>query len=68
MPTLHAGRTKVGRACYDAPNALALTCGQDLDPVPVEKRTWGALDYWSYWCSDMLAPRESSLPSALTED
>ncbi|KAF2743378.1 hypothetical protein M011DRAFT_451186 [Sporormia fimetaria CBS 119925] len=29
---------------------------QDLDPVPPEERTWGAVDYWAYWCSDMLAP------------
>lgn len=29
---------------------------KDLDPVPPEKRTWGGLDYWAYWCSDMLAP------------
>jgi NCS1 family nucleobase:cation symporter-1 len=28
----------------------------DLDPVPPEERTWGAVDYWAYWCSDMLAP------------
>ncbi|KAF2191319.1 hypothetical protein K469DRAFT_557273 [Zopfia rhizophila CBS 207.26] len=29
---------------------------KDLDPVPPEKRTWGSIDYWAYWCSDMLAP------------
>ncbi|KAF2843294.1 hypothetical protein M501DRAFT_925827 [Patellaria atrata CBS 101060] len=29
---------------------------RDLDPIPPEKRTWGAIDYWAYWCSDMLAP------------
>jgi len=29
---------------------------KDLDPVPPELRTWGGLEYWSYWCSDMLAP------------
>jgi NCS1 family nucleobase:cation symporter-1 len=26
----------------------------DLDPVPPEDRTWGGIDYWAYWCSDML--------------
>lgn len=29
---------------------------EDLDPIPPEERTWGAIDYWAYWCSDMLAP------------
>ncbi|KAL8710024.1 MAG: hypothetical protein Q9220_005295 [cf. Caloplaca sp. 1 TL-2023] len=29
---------------------------KDLDPVPVNMRTWGGLDYWAYWTSDMLAP------------
>ncbi|KAF2791929.1 hypothetical protein K505DRAFT_308590, partial [Melanomma pulvis-pyrius CBS 109.77] len=29
---------------------------KDLDPIPPEERTWGAIDYWAYWCSDMLAP------------
>ncbi|XP_014555162.1 hypothetical protein COCVIDRAFT_39083 [Bipolaris victoriae FI3] len=29
---------------------------QDMDPIPPEQRTWGALDYWAYWCADMLAP------------
>ncbi|KAH7077933.1 permease for cytosine/purines, uracil, thiamine, allantoin-domain-containing protein [Paraphoma chrysanthemicola] len=29
---------------------------KDLDPVPPAQRTWGAIDYWAYWCSDMLAP------------
>ncbi|KAF2731365.1 hypothetical protein EJ04DRAFT_554776 [Polyplosphaeria fusca] len=29
---------------------------KDLDPVPPEERTWGGIDYWAYWCSDMLAP------------
>lgn len=28
----------------------------DLDPIPPEERTWGGIDYWAYWCSDMLAP------------
>ncbi|KAF1987180.1 hypothetical protein K402DRAFT_412188 [Aulographum hederae CBS 113979] len=37
----------------------------DLDPVPVEKRTWGALDYWAYWCSDMLAPPLASTVSTV---
>ncbi|KAF2244465.1 hypothetical protein BU26DRAFT_523107 [Trematosphaeria pertusa] len=29
---------------------------KDLDPIPPEERTWGGIDYWAYWCSDMLAP------------
>ncbi|KAH8732311.1 permease for cytosine/purines, uracil, thiamine, allantoin-domain-containing protein [Phaeosphaeriaceae sp. PMI808] len=29
---------------------------RDLDPIPPEQRTWGPIDYWAYWCSDMLAP------------
>ena len=29
---------------------------KDLDPVPIEKRTWTALDYWAYWTSDMVVP------------
>ncbi|KAF1842420.1 uncharacterized protein K460DRAFT_409836 [Cucurbitaria berberidis CBS 394.84] len=29
---------------------------KDLDPIPPEKRTWGGIDYWAYWASDMLAP------------
>ncbi|KAF8253674.1 hypothetical protein K440DRAFT_651967 [Wilcoxina mikolae CBS 423.85] len=29
---------------------------KDLDPVPIELQTWGGIDYWAYWCSDMLAP------------
>lgn len=38
---------------------------KDLDPVPVEKRTWSTLDYWSYWCSDMLAPPLASTVSSV---
>lgn len=37
---------------YDSPR----WSNPDLDPIPPEKRTWGGLDYWAYWCSDMLAP------------
>ena len=37
----------------------------DLDPVPPEKRTWGGIDYWAYWCSDMLAPPLSSTVSGV---
>ncbi|ORY17819.1 permease for cytosine/purines, uracil, thiamine, allantoin-domain-containing protein [Clohesyomyces aquaticus] len=29
---------------------------KDLDPVPPSMQTWGGIDYWAYWCSDMLAP------------
>ena len=29
---------------------------KDLDPIPYAQRTWGGLDYWAYWVSDMLAP------------
>ncbi|KAH0558403.1 hypothetical protein GP486_004938 [Trichoglossum hirsutum] len=38
---------------------------KDLDPVPVELRLWGPLDYWAYWCSDMLAPPLASTVSAV---
>jgi NCS1 family nucleobase:cation symporter-1 len=37
----------------------------DLDPVPPEQRTWGAVDYWAYWCSDMLAPPLASTVSSV---
>ncbi|KAK6332782.1 hypothetical protein TWF696_002805 [Orbilia brochopaga] len=37
----------------------------DLDPVPPEKRTWGASDYWAYWTSDMLAPPLASTVSVV---
>ncbi|KAK5273531.1 hypothetical protein LTR96_000131 [Exophiala xenobiotica] len=37
----------------------------DLDPVKPEDRTWGAVDYWAYWTSDMLAPPLSSTVSAV---
>jgi cytosine/uracil/thiamine/allantoin permease len=33
----------------------------DLDPVPPEERTWGGIDYWAYWVSDMLAPPLASV-------
>ncbi|PSN71867.1 hypothetical protein BS50DRAFT_483936 [Corynespora cassiicola Philippines] len=38
---------------------------KDIDPVPPEQRTWGALDFWSYWCSDMLAPPLASTVSSV---
>lgn len=38
---------------------------KDLDPVPPEKRTWGSLDYWSYWSSDLLAPPLASTVSTV---
>ncbi|KAK4939423.1 hypothetical protein LTR10_020320 [Elasticomyces elasticus] len=37
----------------------------DLDPIKPEDRTWGALDYWAYWCSDLLAPPLASTISAV---
>ena len=37
----------------------------DLDPVPPENRTWGPADYWTYWCSDMLAPPLASTVSSV---
>ncbi|CAN9328979.1 unnamed protein product [Alternaria alternata] len=38
---------------------------KDLDPVPPQQRTWGGLDYWAYWCSDMLAPPLASTVSSV---
>ncbi|MCJ1357775.1 MAG: hypothetical protein MMC33_007771 [Icmadophila ericetorum] len=38
---------------------------KDLDPVPPEMRTWTGLDYWAYWCSDMLAPPLASTVSSV---
>ncbi|KAI0624099.1 FUI1 Cytosine-uracil-thiamine-allantoin permease [Pyrenophora tritici-repentis] len=38
---------------------------KDLDPVPPEERTWGGIDYWAYWCSDMLAPPLASTVSSV---
>ncbi|KAL6706559.1 hypothetical protein ACN47E_005315 [Coniothyrium glycines] len=38
---------------------------KDLDPVPAAQRTWGGLDYWAYWCSDMLAPPLASTVSSV---
>lgn len=37
----------------------------DMDPIPPEKRTWGGLDYWAYWCSDLLAPPLASTVSSV---
>ena len=37
----------------------------DLDPVPVNMRTWGGLEYWAYWTSDMLAPPLASTVSSV---
>ena len=37
----------------------------DLDPIPPERRTWGGIDYWAYWCSDMLAPPLASTVSSV---
>ncbi|KAF1812757.1 hypothetical protein P152DRAFT_434884 [Eremomyces bilateralis CBS 781.70] len=38
---------------------------KDLDPIPPEGRTWGGLDYWAYWTSDMLAPPLASTVSSV---
>lgn len=38
---------------------------KDLDPIPPERRTWGGIDYWAYWCSDMLAPPLASTVSSV---
>ena len=38
---------------------------KDLDPVPADKRTWGGIDYWAYWASDMLAPPLASTVSSV---
>ncbi|PKS13150.1 hypothetical protein jhhlp_000492 [Lomentospora prolificans] len=38
---------------------------KDLDPIPPEKQTWGAVDYWAYWVSDMLAPPLASTVSSV---
>ncbi|KIV88983.1 hypothetical protein PV10_08607 [Exophiala mesophila] len=37
----------------------------DLDPIKPEDRTWGAVDYWAYWTSDMLAPPLTSTVSSV---
>ena len=44
---------------------LILRSTIDLDPVPLQQRTWGGLDYWAYWCSDMLAPPLASTVSSV---
>lgn len=43
---------------YMSPTEFYLISGikKDLDPVPVKAQTWGGIDYWAYWTSDMLAP------------
>ncbi|KAF2672665.1 hypothetical protein BT63DRAFT_396391 [Microthyrium microscopicum] len=38
---------------------------KDLDPITPEKQTWGPIDYWAYWCSDMLAPPLASTVSSV---
>ena len=51
MPTVPDGQIKVGHR-----QVFRLFCTEpgflDLDPVPVEQRTWGGIDYWAYWVSD----------------
>ncbi|KAL6399909.1 hypothetical protein AUP68_17319 [Ilyonectria robusta] len=38
---------------------------KDLDPIAPEDRTWGGLDYWAYWTSDMMAPPLASTVSSV---
>ncbi|KAI9751007.1 MAG: hypothetical protein M4579_006217 [Chaenotheca gracillima] len=38
---------------------------KDLDPVPLEMRTWTGKDFWAYWVSDMLAPPLASTVSSV---
>lgn len=38
---------------------------KDLDPIPIDARTWKPSDYWAYWCSDMLAPPLASTVSSV---
>jgi cytosine/uracil/thiamine/allantoin permease len=59
-----AGQTKVCLTFHQQCNDTLLI-ESDLDPVPPEQRTWGAVDYWAYWCSDMLAPPLASTVSSV---
>lgn len=66
MVIAQGGQIKV----YDSSHAISLhACLQlvstDLDPIPVDQRTWGGLEYWAYWCSDMLAPPLASTVSSV---
>ncbi|KAL5118035.1 hypothetical protein ACEQ8H_004021 [Pleosporales sp. CAS-2024a] len=38
---------------------------KDLDPIVPARRTWGPMDYWMYWLSDMLAPPLASTVSSV---
>ncbi|KAI5799062.1 permease for cytosine/purines, uracil, thiamine, allantoin-domain-containing protein [Geopyxis carbonaria] len=51
-PHLHL-RVPVSAGLYGASTRWS---NLDLDPVVPALQTWGGLDYWAYWCSDMLAP------------
>lgn len=51
-PHLHWRVPQKGGLYEDSPR----WSNPDLDPIPPERRTWGGIDYWAYWCSDMLAP------------
>merc|ERR1711939_706804 len=59
-PQLH-WKVPMGKGVYKDPR----WSNPDLDPVKPEDRTWGAVDYWAYWTSDMLAPPLSSTVSAV---
>lgn len=42
----HVGLIRVSLLTMGVTFYLTLS---DLDPVPPEQRTWGAIDYWAYW-------------------
>ncbi|KAF2687403.1 hypothetical protein K458DRAFT_333812 [Lentithecium fluviatile CBS 122367] len=44
------------RVPYESGKYGSRWSNKDLDPIPPAERTWGGIDYWAYWCSDMLAP------------
>ncbi|KAF2107934.1 permease for cytosine/purines, uracil, thiamine, allantoin-domain-containing protein [Lophiotrema nucula] len=53
------------RVPYESGKYGSRWSNRDLDPIPPEERTWGAIDYWAYWCSDMLAPPLASTVSSV---
>lgn len=62
-----AGQTKVSNQLRLLPlQTVSMTeLPVDMDPIPPEQRTWGGLDYWAYWCSDLLAPPLASTVSSV---
>ncbi|KAF2500359.1 hypothetical protein BU16DRAFT_556829 [Lophium mytilinum] len=63
-------KAKVGphlhlRVPFESGKYASRWSNRDLDPIPPEKRTWGAIDYWAYWTSDMLAPPLASTVSSV---